>query len=169
MLFSKGRKQRRDMENYLRRVSDMTNPNSAPVDSNRRVENRFSRIFPVLIAPWEGDAPVLTQCTYGLTKDLSDHGMAIVITRPLKKQEVVVGIWPTNELLTASSSKPGFMLGEVRMEVEIGAAFYQLGVQLNEMVDETHPQFDKLRAQAKCLLPPSQLKLLKASPAAMTR
>jgi len=58
------------------------------------------------------------------------------------------------------------MLGEVRMEVAIGAAFYQLGVQLNEMVDETHSQFEKLRTQAKCLLPPHQLKLLKAgSPA----
>src|ERR671924_2424146 len=111
MFFSKGRKQRRDMENYLRRVSDVTNPNSAPEEENRRAENRFSRIFPVLIAPWENDTAVLAQCTYGLTKDLSEHGMAIVITRPFKKTDVVIGTWPTNELLTASSSKPGFILG----------------------------------------------------------
>jgi len=68
MLFSKGRKQRRDLENYRRRVADITNPNSAPVDSNRRTGNRFSRIFPVLISPWEEELPLLTQCTYGLTK-----------------------------------------------------------------------------------------------------
>ena len=161
MFFSKVRKRRREMENYLRRISDMTNPNSAKVDDNRRGESRFSRIFPVLIAPWENDAAALAQCTFGLTRDMSEHGMSVVITRPFRKTEVVVGIWPTNELLTASSSKPGFILGTVRQEVEIGAAFYQLGVQLNELLGEEHPQFEKLFAQSKCLLPPHQLKLLR--------
>jgi hypothetical protein len=51
-------------------------------------------------------------------------------------------------LPTASSLQPPAAgLGDVRMEVEIGAAFYQLGVQLHEMIEESHPQFDKLRAQ----------------------
>jgi len=169
MLFSKGRKQRREMESYLRRVSDMTNPNGGSSEGNVRAENRFSRIFPVLIAPWENDVPLLTNCTYGLTKDLSEHGIAVVITRPFKQKNVVIGIWPTNELITAGSSKPGFMLGEVRAEFEIGAAFYQLGIQLQEMIDDSHPQFDKLRTQVKCLLPPDQLKLLKASVATASR
>ncbi len=160
-MFFKGRKQRVELETYLRKVADLTNPNGGLVEANQRQDNRITRIFPVLIAPWEHDAPVLAQCTFGLTQDVSEHGAAVILGRPFPKVPVVVGLWPTNELLTAPSSKPGFLLGEVRQESEIGAAFYKLGVLFKELLDESHPAFDKLAHQARCLLPPDQLQLLK--------
>jgi hypothetical protein len=72
-------------------------------------------------------------------------------------------MWPTNELLTACSSTPAFLLGEVRQEVEIGAAFYNLGILLKELVDDDHPWIEKLRVQARCLLTPDELRLLKTA------
>jgi hypothetical protein len=160
VFFLKGRKTRVELENYLSHISDITNPQGGSEEQKRK-ESRVSRIFPVLLAPWENDGPVMTQCTYGLTRDLSGHGVSVVIQRPFRKSEVVVGVWPTNEMLTAGSSQPGFILGEVRQEFEIGAAYYHLGILLKELVSAEHPSFDKLCTQAKCLLPPEQLRLLK--------
>jgi hypothetical protein len=165
VFFLKGRRARVELENYLSRVAEVTHPDGASDEENQRSESRISRIFPVLIAPWEDNGPVIGQFTYGLSRDISSHGMSIVLTRPFRKIncEVVVGMWPTNELLTAVSTPPGFILGEVRQEVEMGAAFYRLGVMFKELVDEQHPSHEKLYAQAKCLLPPEQLRQLKAA------
>ncbi|MBM3998586.1 MAG: hypothetical protein FJ297_03415 [Planctomycetes bacterium] len=161
MFLFKGRRQRFELEGYLRKVADLTNPNGGAVETTQRRDSRINRVFPVLIAPWEDEQPVLAQCTFGLTQDVSEHGVAVILSRKFPMVRVVVGMWPTNEMLTATSSKPGFLVGDVRQTHEIGAAFHHIGVLLKELLDESHPAHEKLAHQARCLLPPDQLHLLK--------
>lgn len=165
MFFTKSRKQRAEVQEYLQWVGDMLDPDGAVVETDHRSAVRHARIYPALLAPWENDAPVLAESTYGLTRDLSTRGMALIISRKFAKEEVLVGIWPTNEILTAATTKPGFLVGQIRSQVEIGAAFYKVGLELQRCLDAQHPQFDKLYQHAKCLLPSNQLPLLRMNAA----
>ncbi|GIW90362.1 MAG: hypothetical protein KatS3mg109_0794 [Pirellulaceae bacterium] len=157
MLFWKTRNKRFDLDSFLRGVADITNPEADAEALRARKAPRFPRSFPVLLVPIEGQQPVWDQSLFGLSQDLSMHGMGLIVSRRLTHNQVVLGIWPTNELLTAASSQPGFIFAQVRSQTEIGAGFFRLGLRFTGMLSDDDPGYSRLLELAKALLPPEQL------------
>ena len=72
------------IEQFLRRVTDLTSPNRPPLDGESRAESRFNRTFPVVLALWEDDRPIPAHATIALTKDISDSGMCMAPFGPTR-------------------------------------------------------------------------------------
>jgi hypothetical protein len=164
MLFFGGRKNKA-LESTIRKIAELTNPASGETAS--RGESRIQRILPVLVTPVEGDQPQIARSTYGLTKDLSEHGMAIIVSRHLELGEAIIGLWPTNEFISAATSSPIFFRGVLRGQSDMGAAFVRVGVQLDSVVAESDAELWGLAERAKCLLAPDQLQLLNQKKSAL--
>src|SRR5262245_7421711 len=116
------RKKRLDAARFLRRVIDATTPNLAPVAGDLRIESRANRCAPALLVPFDDDTAIPSQVIYALTKDLSGNGVALVLTRSFTGKRVVIGF--------LFESLAGFVLGEVRQNVELGGGFWQLGIEV---------------------------------------
>jgi hypothetical protein len=164
MQFFGGRKNKA-LEGTIRKIAEVTNPTGD--QSKDRGESRIQRILPVLVTPVENGEVQFARSTFGLTKDLSEHGMAIVVSRHLVLGDAIIGLWPTNELVSAASSTPVFFRGVLRSQNDMGAAFVRVGVQLDSVVAETEHDFEALAERAKCLLAPEQLQLLNQKKSAL--
>jgi hypothetical protein len=146
------------LETTIRKITDITNPSTE--ESKSRSESRIERISPVLVTPIVDGQPVMERSTFGLTKDLSEHGIAVIVSRQLEMGDTIIGLWPTNEFISAATSEPIFFRGAVRAQEDIGAAFTRVGVQLDSVIPDSDPIFAMLADRAKCLLSAEQLQAL---------
>ena len=150
-----GRERKRiELQVTIRRIVDLT-MSDLTVRANR-VEERYGRTLPVLLAPWEHDAPLVDQARFVVTKDISDHGMALIVPEPSEAVEVVVGMWiHTHQLdVVRPEPDPVFMLANVRNCSDIGGGCWQLGLQLEEILKSGRVTA-ALRPLAQNLLPQS--------------
>ena len=139
------RKRLGEVRGFLRHLVDLSSPNLPPLEGDSRSQPRSNRALPVLLAPWEHAQPVVDESTYALTKDISDRGLSLVLGQPFKSLEVVVGLW---------LDSPRFVLGDVRQNVPIGGGFWQIGVELTELLEAVdHPQIQTLVPLATRLVP----------------
>jgi len=139
------RKRLGEVRGFLRQLVDLNSPNLPPLEGNSRLQTRSNRALPALLAPWEHAQPVVDESTYAFTKDVSDRGLSLVLGQPFKSFEVVVGLW---------LDSPRFVLGEVRQNVPLGGGFWQIGVELTDLLDSVqHPQIQSLMALASRLVP----------------
>lgn len=138
------RKRLCEVRDFVRRLVDLTTP--APPDSGEfRAEERSNRALPVLLTPWEDGQPAVDESTYAITKDLSDRGLSLVLQQPLKSAQVVVGLW---------MESPRFALAEVRQNASLGGGFWQLGLELTQLLDVAEfPQAQRLIPLAGWLAP----------------
>jgi hypothetical protein len=140
----------------VRRITDLTSPNLAPPDGDARSESRYNRSLPALLAPWEKDAVIAGECTWTLSKNLSDRGVALLLQQPFRAAAVVVGFWPPSAYCPAEHFGPFFILGEVRENVEIGGGYWQLGIAFTQLLND-QLQVRELMPLAARLLPPRVL------------
>jgi len=139
------RKRLCEVRRFVRHLVDLTSPNLPPLEGESRTEDRSNRALPALLVPWENDQPVVDESTYAITKDFSDRGVALVLHQPFKSVLVVVGLW---------LESPRFALAEVRQNVPLGGGFWQIGVELIELLDSTQsPQVQSLLPLAAQLVP----------------
>ncbi len=142
------RKRLSEVRSFLRQLVDLTSPNLPPTEGESRAEGRSNRTLPALLAPWDRDQAVVDESTYAVTKNISDRGLSLVLSQPLKSTEVVVGLW---------LDAPRYVLGQVRQNVPIGGGFWQVGVELTELLDPVgQPQLRRLDALAARLVPNAQ-------------
>ncbi len=87
----------------------------------------------VLVVPVENGQPLLNETFAGVTKELSSTGLALILHEPKAPDEVLVGFRYEGEMHFAS--------GTARHLNPMGGGFYQLGIELTEMVqtDEYPP------------------------------
>jgi len=143
------RKRLVEVRGFVRRLVDLTSPNLPPLEGDSRAEQRSNRSLPALLAPWADGQPVVDESTYAFTKDFSDRGLSLVLHQPFKAAQVVVAVW----LLES----PRFALGEVRQIVPLGGGYWQLGVELTELLDSAEfPQVESLAPLATHLVPHTQ-------------
>jgi len=139
------RKRLIEVQGFVRKLVDLTSPNLPPLEGESRAETRSNRALPALLTPWENGQPVVDESTYALTKDFSNRGLSLVLHQPVKSVEVVVGL---------SLESPRFALGEVRQNVPLGGGFWQLGVELTDVLDSAEfPQLESLVPLAARLVP----------------
>lgn len=144
-------KQSIDLSPFIRRICDLTTPNLTSSPELARAENRYNRALPSLIMPWVAGRPVLDQSLFGLTKDIADRGIGLILSAPLEADELLVGFWLNAEEM----HEPWFFTGSSRRCAPIGGGFWTLGVELNEFANPMlTAKLESLMPLAAELLPP---------------
>jgi hypothetical protein len=127
-------KKRIELQSYMRRVADLTTPNLAPLSGNYRSEGRCNRSLPVLIVPCVGANHREEEAAFAVSKDICDHGLSLLACQPYPLTEVIVGLWLSGPHLDQEEAEPFYVLGHVRQSSEIGGGYWQIGIELTEVV-----------------------------------
>lgn len=120
------RNEQTEVQRLIRRLMDASAFSHVRSSDDVRGENRSSFTTPVLITPCEDDAAILDQSVFGITKDWSSQGVAVIAQYPQISKTVVLGI--------LIESRPHFFLGAVRKTAPIGGGFRQLGIEILELL-----------------------------------
>lgn len=151
--FSK-RKKVVDLCPRIRRLCDLTSPNLSTTLSGRS-ENRYNRAIPTLLGPWQEDHPVVDESTIGLTSDIADRGVCLVLNQPFLAESVVVGYWVSLEAM----SEPWYFLGNICRNQPVGGGFWAVGIELAEFANANHvEELAALTPLAAKLLAPADSK-----------
>jgi len=149
------RKKTQDASRQMRRLIDLTTVNKASLFTSRRAETRQNRAIPILICPWRDDRPIVSEHLFGISKDLTDHGVGLIVNEPWTAQEVLVAFCHYE----GTSGEPLFFRGTVRTLVEVGGGFWQIGLEILELFEEDIPESHSLVPLAKSLLPSESIEL----------
>jgi hypothetical protein len=60
-----------------------------------------------------------------LTRDISDHGLSVILSESMQIEELAVGFW-----LPQSEDRPRFFLGSARHTQYLGGRFWALGIEV---------------------------------------
>ena len=153
MLFLKKRRQTIDLAPYMRRIIDLTTPNLPSQGNVGRTENRYNRSIPVLVTGWTEKGDVTKPVTFGVTKDLTDKGISVILFGELELSHVMVGFW----LSAQHAETPLFCLGHCLRQQAIGGGFNLWAIELYEFATETYAsKIQKIMPLANQLLPPDK-------------
>ena len=130
---------------HIRRLVDRTAPNASPLAGNARVEPRSNRTLPVILAPSEGRCVLADEAVFAVTKDLTGQGLSLVLNHPFHAEEIVIGFWQEID--------PEFIAGRVCQNAPLGGGFWQLGVELREVVTSDWEGLHHFACLATQLLP----------------
>ena len=119
------RRKQTEVWKLVRRIIDVSAPNMPPTAGENRSQTRYNRAIPMLLVPWENGELLVGESVYTLSKDYSDNGVCLLPHRPFMALNVVCGFWIDG---------PVFLMGEVRSRAPIGGGFWQLGVQLTQVI-----------------------------------
>lgn len=146
MVFTFNRdKKRIELQCHMRRVADLTSPNLAPLTGDCRSEGRYNRSMPVLIVPHVDADLHVEEASFAVSKDICDHGLSLLSCQPYPLSEVIVGLCLWGPHLQREQAEAFFALGHVRQCSEIGGGYWQIGIELTEVV--------KSRSVASALTP----------------
>jgi hypothetical protein len=126
-------KKRATLEKYVRRLADITTPSIQLIAEDLREHRRQNRVIPTILVPWEDDSPVVGEATVVLLKDISDHGVGLVLNHPFRAGRILIGVWIDEE------ERPWFFLGEVKQNSPIGGGYWVIGVKLTEVFEGSDP------------------------------
>lgn len=145
-------KGRVELQGLMRRVADLTSPNLIPLKGGIRSEDRYNRSLPVLMAPYEDGEALVGRAVLAVSKDLSDRGVSVICCQSCPETEVVVGMWLFTPHNDPDQTEPFFFVGQIRQCTEIGAGYWQVGIELKEIVKSKELRA-KLNPLAHNLLP----------------
>jgi hypothetical protein len=146
MFWLNTRKQDERVRGYIGRLVNLTSPNLPPTEGESRHANRCNRTIPALLVPWNRGAPSPSEAVYVLTKDFSDLGIGVTLHQPFRDEEVVLAFLVDGEAT--------FFEGQARQLSPFGGGFWQLGIILKRMVQESDcPALHNLLPYAAKLAP----------------
>lgn len=124
MLFSK--KQNREVQAFL---TKLVNNNCTELEwliEGPRQEDRVRLTVVALVIPVDKNRPVVEWMFAAVTKEFCSSGVALVSNEPRVAEDVILGFrW---------EGTMKFARGKARHLSPMGAGYYQLGVQLSEVV-----------------------------------
>jgi hypothetical protein len=126
MFFFARRAKNEAVHKVIRQFLDAVNPDLAVFDDDARWHHRSHRTAPVLLVPYDDELSPHEAC-YALTKNLSVRGLALVLPQPFRARRVAVAFW--------FEEQAHFVSGEVRQNVPLGGGFWQLGVEVTQVLD----------------------------------
>lgn len=91
-----------------------------------RVDSRVNMVVVVMIIPVEKKQPQLRQAFTAVTKEFSNTGVAVVLDRPHKLTDAILGFRMEGEMV--------FMRAEAKHLSPMGGGFYQLGFKMLEPI-----------------------------------
>jgi hypothetical protein len=80
--------------------------------------------------------------------------MSVITCKSCRETDVVVGMWLCTPHVDQEETEPFFFLGRVRQCTELGAGYWQIGIELKEIV-KSQELLAELRPLARKLLPES--------------
>lgn len=140
------------VQTRLRRLGDLTVPNSPLCGDSTRGIPRHNRAIPTLICPWKNGVADIERCTIAITRDLGDDGVGLLLTHPVTARELLVGYL----LPDAAVTDPWFFRGTTQHNTPIGGGYWVVGVELHEfLTNQRHSSLIELEPLTQKLLPPS--------------
>ncbi len=140
MVIANSQVQKIELQNYLQRLADTTEPQPANI-VELRIEERFSRTLPTLVTPWGENGPVIDQAMFVVTKNLSTTGVSLISQTGIETETLL--------MVLLNQSEVRFLKGLVRYRRPIEGGFIQVGVELERIVDPC--EFPKLRKLAQLI------------------
>jgi hypothetical protein len=125
-LFTRDKK--RAVQSFILNVVNNNCPELAALVEGPRLENRVNLTVVVLVVPVENDRPLVGKAFTAVTKEFSTTGLAVVLDGPMGLDEAIVGFRWQREMT--------FIRAATRHLNPMGGGFFQLGLQLTEVV---HP------------------------------
>lgn len=120
------RRRQQEVWKCIRRVVDTTTDRGTAPESESRAEHRHHRCLPALLLPWRDERPTMEKPVYAITKDFSDNGVSLLSPRRFAAPQVICCLWVDG---------PVFLLGEIRRVDAFGGGFWDVGVQLLEVIN----------------------------------
>jgi len=121
-------------------VLKLVNNHCSDVDALRdgpRLEGRVNLTLVVLVVPIERGKPRPEKTFTALTKEFATSGISLVLVEPKAPDEVLLGFYWEGGLK--------YVRGKAKHLSPMGGGFYQLGVQLSQMVHVSDwPGLEKL-------------------------
>ena len=125
-LFTRDKK--RAVQSFILNVVNNNCPELAGLMEGPRLENRVNLTVAVLVVPVEDGRQLVDKAFTAVTKEFSTAGLALVLDGPKALDEVILGFRWEREMT--------FIRATARHLNPIGGGFFQLGLQMNEVV---HP------------------------------
>ena len=125
-LFARDKK--RAVQSFILKVVNNNCPELAALIEGPRLENRVNLTVAVLVVPVEDNQPATEKVFTAVTKEFSTTGLALVLDGPRVLDEAIVGFRWEREMT--------FVRATAKHLNPIGGGFYQLGMQITDMV---HP------------------------------
>jgi hypothetical protein len=138
----KERQKKQEVWRCIRRISDQDTASRLQLDEDCRDNSRKTVCLPMLIQAHEGDELLTENPMLGVTKNLADDGVSVIVRQPLNELQVVCGLW--NEY-------PLFILGQVVHSDYLGGGYWDTGIQFSELLSAS--QWPHLRTFAEQLNP----------------
>ncbi len=121
------RKKTIDVQSFILKIINNDCADLKATVEGPRTESRARVCVVVLIVPVENGEPLLDETFAGVTKELSSTGLALMLHEPKTPDDLIVGFRCENKL--------HFIHGKARHLNPMGGGFYQLGIELTEMVE----------------------------------
>ena len=141
----RARKAQLEVGVLLRRLLNNGDPRVSLGVEESRTSSRCLRCLPVVLVPWEDGGPLPIHAAFGTTKEISDHGMAVVLPSQMRTAEVAIGM--------LVEQQPRFMRGQVKHCTPVGGGYWQVGIRAFEILDLTLPGLNNLLPFAQHLAP----------------
>ena len=140
MVIANSQVQKIELQNYLERLADVTEPQPANI-VELRIEERHSRTLPTLVTPWGENGPAIDQAMFVVTKNLSATGVSLISQTTVETDNLL--------MVLLNQSEFRFLKGLVRYCRPIEGGFMQVGVELERIVDPC--EFPKLQQLAQLI------------------
>lgn len=134
-LFS--RRKNLDLQSFMMKLVNNNNEGLQTVLEGPREEGRVRLTIVALIIPVEGKRPKTEQAFAAVTREFSTRGVSIVLNEPRGLDEVILGFRVARELQ--------FVRAKAKHLNPMGAGFYQIGMQMTEMLSPAdYPELETL-------------------------
>ena len=126
MLLGSQTKKLHEVHSFLLKVVNNNCPELRALQEGPRLEQRVNLTLVVLVIPVKHDEPQIDKCFATVTKEFSTGGISLVLDSPRSLDRLILGLRWEGEMR--------FIAARACHLSPMGAGFYQLGVELLEMV-----------------------------------
>ena len=131
------RKKEQEVQRFMLKVVNNNCSELEALIEGPRLDGRVRLCIVVLVIPVEKGKPVIHRTFAAVTKEFSSTGISLVVDGPRAPEESIIGFRWEGTMC--------FVRAEARHLNPMGAAFYQLGLQLIRMVEPgEHPELESL-------------------------
>lgn len=126
-----------EVQSFMLKLINNNCPELKAMMEGPRLESRVNLSVVVLVIPLHKNQPLVERMFAAVTKEFTTLGVALVLSEPRALDEVILGFrW---------GGRMSFVRARAKHLNPMGAGFYQLGLQLKEMICAgDHPELQSI-------------------------
>lgn len=125
-IFSPRKSKAHEVQSFMLKVINNSCPELKSLWEGPRLESRVNLTVVALVIPVEDGQPAVDKMFAAVTKEFTTLGLSLVLTGPRNLDQVILGLRWENETK--------FIRARAKHLTPMGAGFYQLGLELKEMI-----------------------------------